>query len=384
LTALADAAALPFYAVAVIIAKETSRDGGQVDQGAHAGLPPEAGQSGRGAAIKKAWATLVGRLRGQLPRGMAVRPMLGDAFQRTLRTSSAWGARATARMSALRDAVRARRVPALGWRGYVRLAVPYARFAVRAAAAVVAVLVVTVLVLVGAYRWVDPPISTLMLGQSIIGVPIERTWVPIERMSPHLVKAVILSEDGSFCSHRGVDLHALQEAMASDRGGSTITMQVVKNLFLWPSRSYVRKAIEIGLAYVVDFVWPKRRILEIYLNIAEWGDGVFGAEAAARAHFGKSAARLTPAEAALMAVALPSPLERTPGQASPGIKRLAGRLMLRMAASRVSLACVRSAPRRQSALPPKAQAKAPPKPAAKPDQKGAEKGNWDYLFPGTD
>ena len=221
----------------------------------------------------------------------------------------------------------------------------YLRLAGRAAAAVVAGFVGIVLSLVVLYRWVDPPVSTLMLGQRLAGTPIERTWVPLERISPHLVKAVVLSEDGGFCRHRGVDWTALAEAMESARGGSTITMQVVKNLFLWPSRSYVRKAIEIALAWLVELVWPKRRILEIYLNIAEWGDGVFGAEAAARWHFGKSAAQLTAAEAALLAVALPNPTERMAGSPSPAMSRLARRLMVRMTASRASLSCVRTAPR---------------------------------------
>ena len=179
-------------------------------------------------------------------------------------------------------------------------------------------LVAIVLLLIVLYRWVDPPVSALMLGQRLGGTPIERKWVPLERISPHLIKAVILSEDGGFCRHRGVDWGALEEAMESARGGSTITMQVVKNLFLWPSRSYVRKAIEIGLAYLVELVWPKRRILEIYLNIAEWGDGVFGAEAAARLNFGKSAARLTPEEAALLAVSLPNPDRADAGRPEPG------------------------------------------------------------------
>jgi monofunctional biosynthetic peptidoglycan transglycosylase len=222
---------------------------------------------------------------------------------------------------------------------------PYLRLAVRGAAAVAAGLAVIVLTLVVLYRWVNPPTSTLMIGQRLAGTPIERRWVPLERISPHLVKAVILSEDGGFCRHRGVDWTAIEEAMEEARGGSTITMQVVKNLFLWPSRSYVRKAIEIGLAYLVELIWPKWRILEIYLNIAEWGDGVFGAEAAARHHFGKAAAQLTAAEAALLAVALPSPTERTAGSPSPSMSRLAKRLIVRMAASQTSVACVRAAPR---------------------------------------
>jgi monofunctional biosynthetic peptidoglycan transglycosylase len=223
-------------------------------------------------------------------------------------------------------------------RGYLR----YVRLALLGMAGLAGGLVAVVLTLVVAYRWVDPPTSTLMLGQRLAGTVIERRWVPLERISPQLMRAVILSEDGGFCRHRGVDWSALGEAMEEARGGSTITMQVVKNLFLWPGRSYVRKAIEIALACVVELIWPKRRILEIYLNIAEWGDGVFGAEAAAQLNFGKSAARLSAAEAALLAVALPNPSERDAARPSPGMSRLAGRLLVRMAASRASLACVRA------------------------------------------
>jgi monofunctional biosynthetic peptidoglycan transglycosylase len=231
----------------------------------------------------------------------------------------------------------------------------YTGRALRWGAAAAAGLVVAVLVLAVSYRWINPPISTLMLGQSIAGTPIERTWVPIERISPNLIRAVVLSEDSAFCRHGGVDWAALEEAIESDRGGSTITMQVVKNLFLWPSRSYVRKAIEIALAYLVESLWPKQRIMELYLNIAEWGDGVFGAEAAARAHFDKRASRLTMEEAALLAVSLPNPIDRTPAAPSLGTGRLASRLMQRMTASRVDLSCL-PVPR---ALPRKAPAKAP-------------------------
>lgn len=223
---------------------------------------------------------------------------------------------------------------------------PYLRLALRAAAAVALGFAVVVLTLIVLYRWVDPPASTLMLGQRLGGTPIERRWVPLDRISRHLIKAVVLSEDGAFCRHNGVDWRALEEAIEDDRGGSTITMQVVKNLFLWPSRSYVRKALEFPLAYLVELIWPKRRILEIYLNVAEWGDGVFGAEAAAHEHFRKPAARLTAREAALLAVSLPNPLERTAGRPSAGTRRLAARLLARMRLSRVNLACVR-APRRR-------------------------------------
>ena len=219
--------------------------------------------------------------------------------------------------------------------------VRYLRLAVRIAGGVVLALTAAVLLLVVLYRWVDPPASTLMLGQQLTGTEIEQRWVPIERISPHLVQAVILSEDGGFCRHRGVDWPALEEAIESSRGGSTITMQVVKNLFLWPQRSYIRKALEIGLAYVVEVVWPKERVLEIYLNIAEWGPGLFGAEAAARSHFGRSASQLTAQEAALLAVSLPSPIERRAGYPDQQMRRLANNLLLRMRAVRTVPQCVR-------------------------------------------
>jgi len=204
-----------------------------------------------------------------------------------------------------------------------------------------------VLALIVLYRWVDPPASTLMLGQRLGGTPVVQRWVPLTRISPNLPLAVILSEDARFCRHAGVDWGELREAIESTgdgvaRGGSTISMQVVKNLFLWPSKSYLRKAIEIPLAYLIEVAWPKQRILEIYLNIAEWGPGVFGAEAAARYHFRKPAALLGPREAALLAVSLPNPFERDAGSPGPGTQRLADNLLLRMRAARATAGCVRA------------------------------------------
>jgi monofunctional biosynthetic peptidoglycan transglycosylase len=158
---------------------------------------------------------------------------------------------------------------------------PYLRLALKAAAVAVVGLTTLVLLLVVLYRWVNPPTSTLLLSQRLAGVEIEQRWAPLRRISPNLVRAVVLSEDGGFCRHRGVDWRALEAAVETGRGGSTITMQVVKNLFLWLSRSYVRKAIEIALAYPRGCVLAEGAHSEVYLNIAEWGDGVFGAEAAA-------------------------------------------------------------------------------------------------------
>jgi monofunctional glycosyltransferase len=193
--------------------------------------------------------------------------------------------------------------------------------------AVGAVLVMALLVLVG---MLAPMPSTLMLGRWVTGQPVTRDWVPLSAMSPHLKKAVIASEDQRFCVHSGVDFEVLKEVLDNEdgptRGGSTLTMQVVKNVYLWPGRSYVRKAIEIPLSLVVDLVWGKRRVLEVYLNVAEWGDGVFGAEAAAQVYFGKSARHLTAVEAARFAAALPNPHVRDPAARSRNSQRIVSRM----------------------------------------------------------
>lgn len=179
-----------------------------------------------------------------------------------------------------------------------------------------------VLALIMLYRFINPPASTLMVYRWLGGTPINQTWVPLEDISPNLVRAVIVSEDGRFCHHWGIDPFAVKEAIERAKGGlprgaSTISMQVVKNLFLWPSKSYLRKAIEVPVTLVMELFWPKSRILEIYLNIAECGPGVFGAEAASRHHFRKSAARVGEREAALLAASLPNPFRRDAGDPGP-------------------------------------------------------------------
>jgi monofunctional biosynthetic peptidoglycan transglycosylase len=166
------------------------------------------------------------------------------------------------------------------------------------------------------YSQTHPP-SMLMLGRWVAGRPVDRVWVPFDDISRNLVAAVVTSEDGRFCSHHGVDWIEMRNAIEDEedgpsRGASTITMQTVKNLFLWNSRSFIRKGLEIPMALSLDRLWSKRRILETYLNIAEWGEGVFGAEAAARTYFGKSAKQLDLREAALLAAALPNPKLRNP------------------------------------------------------------------------
>jgi monofunctional glycosyltransferase len=175
------------------------------------------------------------------------------------------------------------------------------------------------------------PISTLMLWRFATGARVERIWEPIDQLSPELPRAVIIGEDARFCSHIGVDFHELKEVIeetddiADARGGSTITQQLAKNLFLWPGRSFLRKALEFPLALWINLVIPKRRQLEIYLNVVEWGPhGIFGAEAASRHAFDTSARNLDLHEAATLAAILPNPIERNPRQPSPGLGRIAG------------------------------------------------------------
>ncbi|MGD9968262.1 MAG: monofunctional biosynthetic peptidoglycan transglycosylase [Hyphomonadaceae bacterium] len=166
---------------------------------------------------------------------------------------------------------------------------------------------------VAAYLFIDPPSNVLMMQRAAEGETIRHYPVPLNRMSPHVVRAVIAAEDANFCSHDGFDIDAIQDAMEANarggrtRGASTISQQVAKNLFLWPDRSWLRKGFETYFTALIEFMWPKRRIMEAYLNTAEWGDGHFGIEAAARARFGVSAADLSPLQAARLAAVLPSP-----------------------------------------------------------------------------
>jgi monofunctional biosynthetic peptidoglycan transglycosylase len=170
-----------------------------------------------------------------------------------------------------------------------------------------------------------------MAWRWLTGAPVSRQWIDLGAISPALPRSVVASEDAKFCSHHGIDWDALREVIddAEDgevaRGGSTITQQVAKNLFLWPGRSVVRKGLEIPLAMWIDLVLPKQRILEIYLNIAEWGpSGQFGAEAGAAYAFGRSASTLSSREAALLAAILPNPIRRSARNPGSGVRRLAG------------------------------------------------------------
>lgn len=191
------------------------------------------------------------------------------------------------------------------------------------------------------------PVSTLMLKDLATFTGYDRRWVSIDDVAPVLAHSVIMSEDGQFCFHHGIDLGELKgvldDAMDGDltRGASTITMQTVKNLFLWsrPLAS-VRKLAELPLAVYFDAIVSKRRIMEIYLNIAEWGPGIYGIEAAAQYHFGIPAKRLSRRQAALLAVTLPNPIERNPARPGPGLRRLANIIERRASRSGAYVGCL--------------------------------------------
>lgn len=188
------------------------------------------------------------------------------------------------------------------------------------------------------YRFVDPPATPLMVIRSIQrGAWIDYRPVGHAAIAPALGRAVVASEDSRFCLHYGIDFAAVQDALEDYdetgrlRGASTITMQVARNLFLWPGGGFIRKALEAPLALLLDALWPKRRILAVYLNIAEMGPGLFGAEAAARTHFGQPAARLSEAEAGRLAAILPNPRHWDAGRPSAYVLRRAGIIRARMA-----------------------------------------------------
>lgn len=187
------------------------------------------------------------------------------------------------------------------------------------------------------------PVSTLMIVRFLSGENVDRTWVDLDAMAPVLPRTVVAAEDARFCFHHGVDWDAVRDVIedAGDgevaRGGSTITQQVAKNLFLWPGRSFIRKALEFPLALWIDLVLPKKRILELYLNVAELGaEGQFGAEAGARRAFNRPASALSAQEAALLAASLPNPVIRNARRPGPGLRRLAGTYVVRARSAEIS------------------------------------------------
>ena len=188
---------------------------------------------------------------------------------------------------------------------------------------------------------VVPPTPTiLMLQQAAKGQGLDYRWRGLNDISPHLVNAAIAAEDARFCSHHGFDMEAIEKALDHNaeggriRGGSTISQQTAKNVFLWPSRDWIRKGLEAGYTVMIETVWSKRRIMEVYLNVVEWAPGVYGAQAASRRWFGKDADELTAREAARLAAILPSPRRYKAASPGPYVRRRAGRIQAAMSTVR--------------------------------------------------
>lgn len=185
------------------------------------------------------------------------------------------------------------------------------------------------------YRFVPPPMTFLMVQRMFEGKGFDRRWVPLDEISPRLVGAVVASEDSGFCRHNGFDVEAIKKAFRHNanssriRGGSTISQQTAKNVFLWPRRDYLRKGLEAYFTVLIELIWGKPRIMEVYLNSIEWGPGIYGAEAAARRNFGVSAAKLTPAQAARLAVIVPKPLSWKANKPGRYVRKRSGTIAAR-------------------------------------------------------
>jgi monofunctional biosynthetic peptidoglycan transglycosylase len=189
---------------------------------------------------------------------------------------------------------------------------------------------------VAIYRFIPPPITILMIERLAQGRGLDRRWVPISDMSPSMVRSVIASEDSRFCLHHGFDMHAIDAALRHNeakpgkiRGGSTISQQTAKNVFLWPERSWVRKGIEAVFTVLIEEIWGKRRIMEVYLNTIEMGPGIYGVEAASQRYFGVSARDLSPAEAGRLAAILPDPLKWKAAKPGAYVRRRTGSIEAR-------------------------------------------------------
>ena len=189
--------------------------------------------------------------------------------------------------------------------------------------------VVFVLAFVLFYALVNPPMTPYMLSEARRLGGVERDWVPIEEIAPVMARAAVAAEDADFCLHWGIDVDAVRAALedGGQRGGSTISQQVVKNVYLWHGRSWFRKALEAGLTPVVEAVWSKRRIVEVYLNVAEFDEGVFGVEAAAQHYFGVPAAELSGVQAARLAAILPAPKSRSASTPSGFVRQRAAGIL---------------------------------------------------------
>jgi monofunctional biosynthetic peptidoglycan transglycosylase len=200
------------------------------------------------------------------------------------------------------------------------------------------------------YRLLPPPITPLMVIRLVEGEGLTRDWMGLESISPYLRAAVIAGEDNLFCRHHGFDVDSLRDAYdewmdgGRARGASTLSMQTSKNLFLWPGRSALRKGLEAYVTVWLEVLWPKDRIIEVYLNIAEWGPGIYGAEAAARHYFRVPAARLSRQQAARMAAVLPNPRGWSPARPTDYIRERAAVLERRAGQLGPLLACVGGKP----------------------------------------
>ena len=173
---------------------------------------------------------------------------------------------------------------------------------------------------VASYRFINPPITSLMVMERLRVGKLEQDWRPLGQISPNLQYAIIAAEDANFCLHGGFSIEDIRKALAEEdrrRGASTISQQTAKNAFLWPDASWLRKGVEVGFTVLIEWIWPKSRILEVYLNVAEFGIGVFGAEAAAQYYFGVPAKALTRDQSARLAHMLPSPRKREVARVSP-------------------------------------------------------------------
>lgn len=184
------------------------------------------------------------------------------------------------------------------------------------------------LALVLLYSVVNPPTNLFQVSESARLGGIEQDWVAWDEIAPVMARSVVAAEDANFCLHWGFDMVAIRAALdgGANRGASTITQQVVKNVFLWQNRSWLRKAIEAGLTPAVELFWSKRRILEVYLNVAEFGEGIFGVQAAAQHFFAVDAADLTAVQAARLAAVLPDPKGRSPVEPGPFTRRRAAQI----------------------------------------------------------
>lgn len=215
------------------------------------------------------------------------------------------------------------------------------------------------------FKFVPVPITPLMVIRWTEGHSISKDWVAMESMSPHLARAVIAAEDNRFCEHDGVDWSAVGDVVEEYRdegrlrGASTVSMQTAKNLYLWPSRSVVRKGLEFGLVHVLEAAWSKQRIMEVYLNIAEFGPGIYGVQAASQHHYGRDASDLTFVQSAALVSILPAPLHRDPTAKNKAMGKRVGRIRRSVGNLGPLLECVPEPKRPRTKKP----IEAPPTPA---------------------